>query len=64
MYLGSTQTLTPTEEVCIDCNNVQTISLKTEFTKCFDLGSDLGQTTFSWEGDFICRSDYRRYGNI
>lgn len=48
--LGSTQTLTPTEEVCIDCNNVQTISLKTEFTKCFDLGSDLGQTTFSWEG--------------
>ena len=48
--LGSTQTLTPTEEVCIDCNNAQTISLKTEFVKCFDLGSDLGQTTFSWEG--------------
>lgn len=47
--LGSTKTLTPTEEVCIDCNNAQTISLKTEFVKCFDLGSDLGQTTFSWE---------------
>lgn len=49
--LGSTKTLTPTEEVCIDCNNAQTISLKTEFVKCFDLGSDLGQTTFSWEVD-------------
>lgn len=47
--LGSTQTLTPTDEVCIDCNNTQTIRLKTNYTKCFDLGSSLGQTTFSWE---------------
>jgi hypothetical protein len=47
--LSSTQTLTPTDEVCIDCNNAQTITLKTEFTKCFDLGESIGDATFSWE---------------